>query len=393
MAKSTILRFLSSNSPDYGLFLNGADSCPIYLQLLFVIVFAFLAFLILNWTMSVFRNPHLEGFTYKPSSLAPNTTVSFSQVDLVTDASSICEFLKIDNQLVKSDPSNASFVKSDYAVPKTSLQIDKMYSVFTTSSGTSNALTEALDGSYGNMFDTKYLESLRPQDISAQWLSMNAIKTDDALYNTVKLFVIQSDVANGGKCASADRVDGLSNYFLQSIIKHQSNSAALQELKQAYYAVIKPRFVANKLSNIYWENSKSFTNSDKGSNDSIIYVINTFGELVNSPTLAADLSANGAANIVAPGTPFPNKDPIQIYQTVSVVYELCKFVNKFRELGESAKIKTDAKTFYSGYPEYLKKANQTEPSSPFLFILKNPPDENDCPSTTVLQNGLSSILY
>ena len=366
------------------------DDCPIYLRILFVAVFGFIAFLIIHWALSYFQRPAMEGFTYKPSSVAPNTKVTFSYLDLISDASSICEFIKIDNKLVNSDPSNTSIVKSDYTVPSANLQIYKLYNALL-GNGASSALTDAMDASYGKMFDVKRLKSMRPKDISAEWVDMNATQTDDALYNTVKLFVIQSDVADAGKCASVNDIDGMSAYFLKSITENKSNDGALQALKHAYYAIVKPRFLANRLSNMYWDNVKSFTSADKDSNNSLIYVVNTFAELIQTPTLETDLSANGAANVIGPDTPFPSKDPIQIYQTASVVYELGRFVNKSHESG--GKIKTDLATFNAGYPQYLKSATGAAQTSPFLFILQNPPDSNDCPSAAHLLPGFANIEY
>ena len=197
------------------------DDCPIYLRILFVAVFGFIAFLIIHWALSHFQRPAMEGFTYKPSSVAPNTKVTFSYLDLISDASSICEFIKIDNKLVNSDPSNTSIVKSDYTVPSANLQIYKLYNALL-GNGASSALTDAMDASYGKMFDVKRLKSMRPKDISAEWVDMNATQTDDALYNTVKLFVIQSDVADAGKCASVNDIDGMSAYFLKSITENKS---------------------------------------------------------------------------------------------------------------------------------------------------------------------------
>jgi hypothetical protein len=141
---------------------------------------------------------------------------------------------------------------------------------------------------------------------------------------------------------------------------------------------------------MYWTNENSFTNADKGTNHSVLYVLNTFCELIKEPTLVADLSANGAANIIGADTPFPSKEPIQIYQIASVVYEMGRFVGQF---GGSGKIKTTASTFSAGYPKYLEKVNTTPPNSPFLFILKNPPDTNDCASAANLQTEMTNLKY
>ena len=223
--------------------LNSHSNCPVYLQLLFFIGFAFIAFLIVNWAFLT-SSSSMEGFTYSPSTQTPNNTISFEYLDLVNDASSICDFLKVDNQLVIVDPSNLSATTSDYTVPKTNLQIYTMYNKLLGANGISTVLTETMDASYGAMFDAKLLKELATQDISAQWLALNAVKLDDELYNTTNMFIIKP-----GKCPASDNnVTGLSTFFLQSIIKNKSNSATLLSLKHAYYAIIKPRFLANKLS-------------------------------------------------------------------------------------------------------------------------------------------------
>lgn len=370
------------------------ETCPFYLWIIFAVTFAFIAFLVANWVITRYLGlNHVEGFTYKPSTLAPNTTISFGYLDLVNDVSSICDFIKIDNQLVKIDPSNLSISSGDYTVPKTNLQIHNMYNALLGIDGmASTTLNDAMDASYAHLFDVAKIKTMRPQDISAQWLAVNPIQTDNALYNTVNMFVVQSD-SQSRKCPTDNDMAGPSAYFLQSIIANKSNGGALDSLKYAFYAFIKPRFLANRLSNMYWSNVKNFTNSDKGTNDSVVYVLNTFYELIRDSTLIADLSANGAANIIGDATPFPTLESIQIYQLVSVVYEIAKFIIEFEKSGENAKIKTTAAIFQSGYPAYLEKVSHTATDSPFLFILKYPPDTNDCDSAKHLQSGLTSLKY
>jgi hypothetical protein len=374
------------------------DGCPIYVWALFFIVFAFLAYVIGNWLM--IRVRQVEGFnanttyTYKPSSKAPNTTIQFGRLDLVADISSACAFLKVDNKLIKTDPSSNKTAKSDYTVNPSKLQIYNMYNDITSVNGSSNSIYTAMDASFAHLFDANKLKALRPQDISAQWQETNAVQIDDAIYNTVNFFVIQSG-DNNRECASGAKakVSGLSAFFIQSIIQNKSNDTVLQSLKYAYYAIVKPRFVANALSNIYWQNAQTFTNADYGSNDSILYALNTFCELVNNPTLAADLSANSAASVVGTAnSPFPNNDPILMYQTASVAFEIGRFVNQFANLS-APKIQTNLSTFVAGYPQYLEKASQSAPASPLAFFMKNPPDAADCGSASILQEKMSSIHY
>jgi len=377
------------------------NDCPIYAWGLFFIVFAFIAYIVGNWLLSGWKFRGVDGFaanttyTYQPSTKAPNKKIQFGSVDLAVDVSFVCAFLKVDNALIKTDPSTNKFApKSDYTVPPTKLQIYTMYNSVTSLNGSSASVYEAMDISFAHLFDANKLKTLRPQDISAQWMNVNAIQIDDGLYNTVDFFVIQTGDKNR-QCASGPnaKASGLSTFFLHSIIENKSNTTVLQSLKYAYYAIVKPRFLANTLSNMYWQNVSTFTNADKGTNDSILYVLNTLCELVQNPTLAADLSANSAASVVGvENSPFPSTAPIQMYQTASVAYELCRFVNQFAS-SANPKIQTTASTFVSGYPQYLEKANQIVPVSPLLFLLQNPPDDTDCGSATYLQNGLSTLVY
>ena len=370
-------------------------NCPIYVWSLFCVVFVFIAFVVGNWMYG--RISQIEGFsanttyTYKPSSKSPNTKIQFGPLDLVTDVSSICAFLKVDNTLVKTDPSSNKLAqKGDYTVPATKLQIYTMYNSVASLNGSSNAVYAAMDASYSHLFDSSGLRAMRPQDISAQWQAVNAVQIDDALFNTVNFFVIQSGDTNR-KCAN--NVSGFSAFFLNAIIQNKSNDNVLKSLKYAYYAIIKPRFLANTLSNIYWQNEPKFTNADYGSNDSILYVLNTFGDLVNNPTLAADLSANSAAAVVGvPNSPFPNNDPISMYQTASVAFEMGRFVNQFANMN-APKIQTTVSTFVAGYPQYLEKASQSVPVSPVAFLAQNPPDASDCDSASILKEKLSTINY
>jgi hypothetical protein len=42
----------------------------------------------------------------------------------------------------------------------------------------------------------------------------------------------------------------LGNYFLQGIIANKFSPGELVKLKHAYYAIVKPRFLANTISNV-----------------------------------------------------------------------------------------------------------------------------------------------
>ena len=344
--------------------------------------------------MKLWKTNYLDGFTdnaqytYKSSSATPNSSIQFGNNDLVVDVSSICAFLKVDNQLVKVDPSANKFTTdSDYTTTPSKLKIYNMYNSIAGLSGSSDSVYKAMDASFESLFDVNKLKTLRPQDISAQWQEVNAIQTDDALYNSVIFFVMQS--GNMGRQCPATAELGLSDYFLRSIIQNKSNGNALQSLKYAYYAIIKPRFLANLISNMYLQNAQTLTNEDKGSNDSIVFVLNTISDLANNSTLVADLSYNSAASIVgAKNSPIPNNDTLRMYQTIGIAYELCRFVN-----ASNTKIQTTLSTLAAGYPQYMEKANQSAPLSPLLFLLKNPPDASDCASASNLINHLSNTNF
>jgi hypothetical protein len=180
---------------------------------------------------------------------------------------------------------------------------------------------------------------------------------------------------------------GMSSYFLQLLQNNKSNSGTLQSVKNAYYSIVKPRFLANKISNIYWKNAQQLTNGDKGTYNSILFVLNTFGTIANANTLATDLSANNVAQIISTAktvTPF-TMDSITGYQSVSVAYELYRFVAYFQQNGsvtsgdQTPAIKTTIDRFVAGYPQYLKKVNQIAPNSPLAFLSQNLPNDADCP--------------
>lgn len=368
------------------------SDCPLYIYSIFAVVFLFIGYLVVNWIKTrIFSSNNDEPYTtnpkytYTPSSAAPNTTISFGLLDLVTDVSNICDFVKLDSKLIHRDPSDSIAARSDYTVPVSQLRIYTMYSDYASSNASAN-IVQMMDASYGRFFDAGQLKSKSEKDITAEWQAVNAIKIDDAIYNTGVYFVIQG--GKKGECIKESSIGkGLSNYFLQSIIQNSSNSGVLTSLKYAYYAVIKPRFLATALTNIYWDNMQSFANADKETNNSIVYVLNTLSELTHNPTLAADLSANGAADILGSqnGAPLFTLDALRLYQTASVAYELGRFLAKSNSTNN--KITTDLPTFNAGYPKYLEKISQegAAPSSPFLFMVKNPPDANDCACGQILQ--------
>jgi hypothetical protein len=183
---------------------------------------------------------------------------------------------------------------------------------------------------------------------------------------------------------------GLSSYFLNLIQKNKYSGSTLTSLKNAYYAIIKPRFLMNALSNVYWQNAQSLTNSDKGTNNTILYVINTFASTVNTNTLSTDLSENNVANIISSSsvkTPF-TKDSIWCYQTISIAFELYRFVSKFQK---NSAVTTTLDSIMGGYDQYLQKVNQVAPTSALLFLLENPVNDKNCPLVSTLQKYINDI--
>ena len=250
--------------------------------------------------------------------------------------------------------------------------------------------------SYGRLFDTTQLSKLTEENVAKLWNENAAIMLDDTIYNGSNFFVIQSGL-NNRKCASSGKEwPGLSSYFLQQIQKNKSSSSVLLSLKMAYYAIIKPRFLLNTLSNVYWQNVQTITNGDKGTQDSILFVLNTFASLSQINTLKEDLTADGVAKIISDDSPF-TLDSLWLYQMMSCAFELYRYVAYFKEYGSATTssgnpaITTTASIFISGYPIYLQKINQVAPESPLVFLLKNPPNKTDCPIINKLAPYLGKL--
>ena len=379
-----------------------------------------------------YSNPQ---YTYKPNGNAPNLSIKFGLADLAIDISSVCGFIKIDSKLNSlpsattspspsattspspfyttspslsstsspspfsttspsssdsdnnqgstptpaattiSTSSSSSSNANDYTIPYTQLSIYKMYNDATGYSSTSNAnIFKMMDASYGSLFDSSVIANMTDSNIEKMWNANASTVLDDALYNASYFFVIQSGLTNR-KCDFTQK--GLSSYFLGQIKKNKANTAVLTSLKNAYYSVIKPRFLANTLSNVYWQNVKSLTNSDKGTSNSILFVVNTLSSLATANTLSADLSQNEVANILSADSPF-TLDSLWLYQMVSIVFELYRYCAYFQKNKIPYSITTTLDTFHSGYQRYLEKINQIVPDSPILFFSQNPPSQTDC---------------
>lgn len=283
-----------------------------------------------------------------------------------------------------TDNNSPTNVDGDYTMPYSQLSIYKMFIENTGYSKTTNDNTyKKMDAIYSNLFDSSQIDKLSDSNIENLWNANKSITIDDAIYNGVYYFAVQPNMKTR-KCAYSDnQTTGLSSYFLKQIIQNKTRPSILTSLKTAYYAIIKPRFIINELSNIYWKNAKSLTNNDKGTFNSVLYVLNTCSELGETNTLDKDLSANNVANIMK-DTSF-TIDSLRMYQIMSVGFELYRFVAYFEKNGAStsgkgtAAITTTFTNFISGHPEYLKRTNQVEIQSPLVFLMSNPPNNNECP--------------
>jgi hypothetical protein len=393
--------------------------------------------IVANWIWMLFRsgNREVEGFenpqyTYLPDTNSPNLSITFGLSDLATDISSVCGFIKIDSKLIgnralskgtdnkgtdnkgadasdtmesfdtqKQKQSSTSATTpsattpADYTVPYTQLQIYKMYNESTGYSSTGNTnIFKMMDASYGKLFDTSQISKMTEDNIAKMWNANKSIQLDDSLYNLSNYFIIQSKLSNR-KCLTT----GLSSYFLKQIQQNKGSSSILLSLKNAYYSIVKPRFLANTLSNVYWHNAKTITNNDKGTYNSTVFVLNTFSGLATTNTLSTDLSANETAQIISNDTPF-TKDSLWTYQLVSIAFELYRYVAHFKTNGSvtsgdgSPAITTTTDQIISGYPIYLKKSNQVDMTSPLVFILKNPPSYKECLNANDISAFVNNIL-
>ena len=426
-------------------------SIPIYIRILFFLVFLVLLYIISSWVYIEFlfdKNTKIhyqEGFggkekyKYIPSKTSPNLSFEFTIDDLATDLSNACVFIKLDNQLkndVKAKPTEPignststtitpapystdsektppttsqssnteppetttkpvnmeSFTDSlngDYTLPYTQLPI---YNAFISETGYNNSTNDLMykkmDDIYGILFDSTQINNLSDSNIENLWNKNKSITIDNAIYNGIYSFVLSKNRS----CAySNNQINSLSSYFLNQITQNKTRPTVLLSLKNTYYAIVKPRFVMNGLSNIYWKNAVSFTNSDKGTVNSILFVLNTFSEMVSINKLEEDLSTIDGIDITK-DTTF-TKDTLRLYQLISIGFELYRFVSYFEKNGlkSTSTIPTTFDAFISGYPQYLKKVNQIGIESPLVFLMRNPPNNEECPVINKLQPFLSTI--
>lgn len=381
--------------------MKASLSCPLYINILCFAIFLFLFGLILRWITNHSRKEGATGktpyatnpkYTYKPSTTGTDVpTIEFGLSDLDTELEQACSFLKIDSSLSYVDPSAISVQTSDYSVPTSDLKINTLYDNSVHSSK-KEGIVNAMDASYGSIFDSNVIKDWPIEKIVSIWNGMNSVQIDDALYSSVNYFVINSGKGSNRACltmATDTSANTLGNYFLQGIIANKFNSNGLLKLKNAYYAIIKPRFLANAISTIYWNNWQTLMNSDGKSRDSIVFVINTMNDLVSDATLPVDLSGTNTQNIISTDkvpTPF-TMDSLRLYQTMSVSHELYMFINKFPTMPENP-IQTTPATFYVGFQKYLDTLNKVSVPSTLAFVIKNPPNRNNC--STVLNSDSSS---
>ena len=378
--------------------------CPMYIQVLFILVFILLATSILYWAFS--RIPSREGFNanYKfLSSDAPNSpSVEFGITDFVQEAQHVINFVVIDSNL---DPSFISF--DEYTMPS-KMRIDEYYksvvegcswnsgSNSTSISTLIQSANKAMDASYSSFFDPKWLNKQPTnQSIADQWKAKVDIQIDDQLYNTVKYFIIDS-VDNKRQCMRESQQSGMTYYFLNSILENKANGelqSTFDKLKAAFYAILRPRFLAKQISTIYWKNQKNLTNSDQISNGSIMYVLGThfslikYAEAINKQDLSESpiLSSDKNSTIFT-------MDSILLYQTAAVLVECARFIKQFERPSDiPSAVGTTLKTFNSGFQAYLDKKQKTSTNSDILFILNNQPDTKSC-ATGIILDALSSPI-
>lgn len=423
---------MTKSIPNYILFLFGVVSLILFYIIAVWMLETFLASSANNGTTKEGLDSSRDEYTYYPNKSDPNLLFTFRINDLAIDLSSACAFIKLDSQLknVKSaqqtpspsTPDNTTMTPSpyseqddtkpvkeslatnspvtnsdsEYTLPYSQLSIYKMYIEDTGYSKNTNDNTyKKMDDVYGTLFDSSYINKLPDSNIEKLWNSNKSITIDDAIYNGVYYFAVQPYI-NTRKCAYSDNeTTGLSSYFLKQIIQNKTRPSILLSLKNAYYAIIKPRFLMNKLSTIYWKNAASLTNSDKGTVNSVLYVLNTCGELGQTNTLDKDLSANNVANIMKDSS--FTKDSLRIYQIMSVGFELYRFVAYFEKNGAStsgkgtAAITTTYTNFISGHPEYLNRINQVKIQSPLAFLMTNPPNNRECPIVDKLAPFMTTV--
>lgn len=367
---------------------------PTYIQILYFALFAFLSVLVIGWIRTILSGRRImEGatpktpystnpkYTYIPSVAASAPKIEFGLSDLDAEFENACAFLKLDSSLAYVDPSASTYAiatqTSDYSVAQSDLKINTLYNNSVDIRKT-DGITNSMDASYGTLFDSKTIQDWSNDKIVNAWNNMKSVQMDDAIYNAVSYYAINSaNIKTDGSVPSmATDVSAttLGNYFLQGIIANKFSPGALVKLKNAYYAIVKPRFLANAISNVYWSNWQALMNADGASRDSICYVVNTMNDLVANATLPTDLSGTNIQSIVSTSdvpTPF-TLDALRLYQTISVTYELHQFLIQFSKETPNP-IQTTPASFAKGFQQYLDTLNKVSVPSTLVFLLQNPP--------------------
>ena len=387
--------------------MKKALPCPFYIKILYFSIFLFLAVLIFRWLTGKGRvqegatpkTPYATNpkFTYVPNGIpdASIPTITFGLSDLDAEFENACSFLKIDSSLSYVDPSAIATSGTDYSVSQSNLKINTLYNN-SIGGGGANAkagISKAMDASYGTIFDPKSIQDWSQQKIIQTWNGIHSVQVDDAIYNAANYFVVNSGT-NANSCANMATdvsANTLGNYFLQGIIANQYNSSGLLGLKNAYYAIIKPRFLANTISNLYWENWQTLTNADGDHHDSIAYVVNTMNGLVANTTFPKDLSGTNTQDILSGSTTPFTMDALRLYQTSSVAYELYRYLMQFPKVSPNP-IQTTPASFATGFQQYLDTLNNVAVPSTLAFVLQNPPNMKNC-GTPILSTSATNLVY
>lgn len=338
-----------------------------YYSILFVFVLLFFVFLILNWVGSQwnigFGRKIGETMTtntkyiYIPSNSNPGNQFEFGLADLEDEAKSICDFIKVDGKLVVIDPS-ATDINGDYTKPKTDLEIHKLFT----------SATSSPDKIMDEYFKTKPFdyESLKDKPVK-QFLSESKEMAEmDQLYNDILYFA--ADKSGADVPSSRKYSVQWMPYFINAVQENSNNQTALAELKKSFYSMVRPILQQKILFKIYEDNATRLRNIDGGSNDSILYVLNTSAELASPSNIST--SEPDSAEKENPSFP---KDRIRLFQITGLLLGLNQFIERISKNSQPL-IKMNVPKFVAGFPLYLNKKNQVALPSATVFILKNPPN-------------------
>lgn len=293
-------------------------------------------------------------YIYIPSNSNPGNQFEFGLADLEDEAKSICDFIKVDGKLVVIDPS-ATDINGDYTKPKTDLEIHKLFT----------SATNSPDKIMDEYFKSKPFdyESLKDKPAKTVLSESNEMVEMDQLYNDILYFA--ADKSSADVPSSRKYSVQWMPYFVNAVKENSNNQTALAELKKSFYSMVRPILQQKILFKIYEDNAARLRNIDGGSNDSILYVLNTSAEL-SSPSNSEPDSAEKE------NPSFP-KDRIRLFQITGLLIGLNQFIERISKNSQPL-IKMDTPKFVAGFPLYLKKKNQVALPSATVFLLKNPPN-------------------